>query len=301
MKKALLMILLTCATVNFVYAQSTSDEDGCPITDGAFDPIPGLPAFCYAKYAGSPGAGFPGNPNPIVLNEVTIYPSNPLHPSNPVNPWYPYVFLPVPSPTPSVVNPCGAVARANANAQVAGWINTLRGSTALNHERGVLFYGDNPIPIQGNAGEAGIGFGLYDKINGLMHSHYTGLLPIYSFDDLTAMAQLYKGGLMSDPNSFFSGVFTASGTGYMLAIDNPALFSTFADLIISANPHGNPLAYIYDEVYVNRDFTVEQNLKGFLQFLDTHSSGLKLFEYNSTNKTWTPKKVVNNTVIQNPC
>ncbi|CAM4218432.1 hypothetical protein SAMN06265348_107341 [Pedobacter westerhofensis] len=303
MKKVLLLISIICAMIHFSNAQPPqSDPDGCPLDEnGNFDPIPGLPPFCHAKYASTPGPGFPGNPNPIHLNEVTIYPSSPAHPSNPANPWYPFIFLPVPTPTPSAANPCAVLATANANGQVRAWIDNLRASTGLNYEKGVLFYGDNPIPIQGGIGQSGISFSLYDRINGMMHSHSSGDLSIYSFDDLVTLAKLKYHGLMSDPNSFFYGVFTDAGKGYMLTIDNPTLFTSFASTFAFINPGSNPLSLFYEDDYVNSSNTPAQNLQNFLQFLDQNNSGLKLLEYDSTNRTWTPKKLVNNSVTPNPC
>ena len=109
MKKLLLILSLWVLSFN-LYAQAhhETDADGCPITDGQVDPIPGLSAICYEKLKNTPGPGFPGNPNSIELDEVTITPQNPNHPFHPQNPWYPYINVPVyyPPAASAPANPC---------------------------------------------------------------------------------------------------------------------------------------------------------------------------------------------------
>jgi hypothetical protein len=157
-------------------------------------------------------------------------------------------------------------------------------------------------PVSGQENTAEISLSVSGKVDGLLHSHYTGLLSIFSPDDVYSMANLYVSERMNDPSMFTLGVVTASGTQYLLKIEDQTKFDKFAKSLVN-NSTLDVYSHAYQYIYkISQENTNDANEKSFLQYIQQSNSGLRLFKGNATFTTWESKKVdANNNVVNNPC
>ncbi|RAV27384.1 hypothetical protein, partial [Sinomicrobium soli] len=156
-------------------------------------------------------------------------------------------------PDPEEVDPCDHAAQLGSNENFKSILRTLK-TTADNadfkHEVGYVYShnGDQmeKTLITGEEGAAGIEFSLNGQIDGFAHTHYVGLLSVFSPDDIYSMAQLYMNGNMNDAATFSMVVVTQSGTQYMLMIEDETKFSTYADNLV-----GNSTLHMFSDLFNN--------------------------------------------------
>ncbi|MBK7883165.1 MAG: hypothetical protein IPJ81_04690 [Chitinophagaceae bacterium] len=204
-------------------------------------------------------------------------------------------------------NPCEQADKLEKNTGLKDKFTALKNKTNQNKEYGYMYKINsditvNAIEIEGEANAAGIDVTITEKFDGFIHSHYTGLLSVFSRDDIYAMAKMYIGDKMIDPSTFTAGVVTASGTQYILKIDDIVKFKAYAENMVNNNAIED-LSDLYDKFYkITPKNSKEQNEKAFLQYLQQTKSGLRLFKGNDNFNDWQPKKVdANNNVVDNPC
>jgi hypothetical protein len=160
-------------------------------------------------------------------------------------------------------NPCDESKKLAQDTKFKQLFVNLQNKVSDNKEHGYLITKDangkitSEIPIAGLANTAEIEFDVANKIDGYIHSHYTNLLPVFSYSDLVAMALIYKSNRMNNPQTFTAGVVTASGTQYLLFIDDEIKFKTFADEITREGVHDG-FEYLYKKVFkINEKNTLE--------------------------------------------
>jgi hypothetical protein len=205
-------------------------------------------------------------------------------------------------------NPCDNADSLESNTEFKEKFEDLKTKTSLTKEYGYLYKSDgyegiDETPIEGDDGAAGINFDIPDdKIDGFIHSHYTGLLSIFSPDDLYAMAYLYLSDKMVDPNTFTAGVVTADGTQYIIMIDDLTQFQEFASNMVN-NSSLSAYASVYMYIYgINSGNSNDVNEQKFLQYIQSTNTGLKLFKGDTNFDNWIPKKVDDSgNIINNPC
>lgn len=213
-----------------------------------------------------------------------------------------------PNDDPPVENPCDAADKLENNVDVKGKFELLKSVTNASKEFGFMYQVSssngmtNITPLIGVDGEAGINFPVTSQIDGIIHSHYTGLLSVFSPDDIYAMAQLYLSNMMVNSKEFTLGVVTASGTQYLLVIDDFTKFQSFASNLVN-NSSLDVYSHAFENVFgIRPSNTKEQNEKAFLQYIQSANSGLKLFKGNSNFSEWAPIGVDSQgNVINNPC
>jgi hypothetical protein len=194
--------------------------------------------------------------------------------------------------TISPVDPCVIAKALEQNQALRGKMSELDSKTNLNYETGHTFKNNADgtstyTPVNGVAGEASINININSPIDGFIHTHYAGLLSIFSPDDIRSIAQVLNGGNMVNPSSFMAGVVTASGTSYALVIDDVDQFRAFANNFLNDDVNFNLFASVYGSVYkITETNSVAQNEKSFLQMLNTLHSGLKLLKADGTWGDW---------------
>lgn len=205
------------------------------------------------------------------------------------------------------LTPCDLADSLANNADFKAKFDSLKNMTTQTKEYGYTYKNNSTAglttnSIEGKNGEAGIFFTLTDKIDGIMHSHYTGLLSIFSPDDIFAIAQTYSLGKMVDPSTFTLAVVTANGTQYLLKIDNITKFNKFATDMVN-NSTLDLYSFAYQNLYgINPGNNNDANEKAFLQYIQQTNSGLRLFKGNANFTEWQPKKVdTNGNIVNNPC
>lgn len=214
---------------------------------------------------------------------------------------------PPPPPQSPDSTPCDNADSLENNTEYKQKFNQLRGKTSDTKEHGYIYKSNNSggideTLITGEDGAAGIDFTVPDKIDGFMHSHYTGLLSVFSPDDLFSIALLYTTDKMVDTKTFTAGVVTANGTQYIIMIDNLTKFHQFASNMVN-NSTLDLYSHLYSSVYgINSSNSNEVSEKAFLQYIQQTNSGLKLFKGDSNFSDWQPKKVdENGNIVNNPC
>ncbi|ALR29302.1 hypothetical protein ATE47_01580 [Chryseobacterium sp. IHB B 17019] len=245
----------------------------------------------------------PENPDDPDNGDPCLDPSNfwMCNPDNPDDPG-------TEEPPTSDEDPCDRADALENHENFKIMLNVLKNPIILNdnREHGFIYkFGSNgafsQYPISGQPDLAGIDFTLPNgTVDGIAHTHYDDLLSVFSPDDLMAMTKAYAEGKMSDVNTFTMTLVTADGTQYMLMVDDVTKFSAFATSLNNSNLDNFSL--IYGGIYhISPDNTNDQNEKSFLNYIKATNSGLKLFKGNSDFSSWTPKKVEDDNVVNDPC
>jgi len=123
------------------------------------------------------------------------------------------------------------------------------------------------------------------NMSGFIHTHYQGLLSIFSGSDIRVIYQLHKAGNIKNLDSYTSGLVTANGTTYLLKIEDTEKFIKFGEDYLKDDI---AFTYLFEDFYSNRyqilpNKTNDENEKGFLKMLDEMSSGLKLLKGNTSD------------------
>ncbi|AWI24412.1 hypothetical protein [Flavobacterium pallidum] len=125
-----------------------------------------------------------------------------------------------------------------------------------------------------------------DKFKGLMHSHYDGLLSVFSVTDLEDLYTQMKNPDISD--NLFSALVTKSGTQYLMIISDPVKFLAFGDRYLSSEHKRNKLIELSQKQYaINENGTNQVNEKGFVKMLSKLAGGLDVFSGNADFTNWT--------------
>ncbi|WP_313096698.1 hypothetical protein [Empedobacter sp.] len=173
--------------------------------------------------------------------------------------------------------------------------NNLKPKTSDNKEYGYVLVEENNIihefPVEGKTNDKGIDLYINGKIDGFIHSHYTGLLSVFSLDDIFGIAFLYKNGNIYNTSTFALGIVTASNTQYILVIDNISKFTSFTESIMIDNQINETALSDYEYFFKNMySITPENNLStnenNFIDFLEKSNTGLKVLKGSEDFKNW---------------
>ena len=190
--------------------------------------------------------------------------------------------------------PCEKISKVGKNIRTKDLFGILKPKVNSTKEFGYILAENSGTvsedPIEGNTGEHSISFSVNIPIDGFIHSHYIGLLSVFSVSDMFALAQLYKSGKIKDVNSFVIGVVTASNTQYLMVIDDPTKFGAFADNLFEGNEIDQNVQNMYEFVYagfgIKTNNTAINNESSFLSYLQTNKTGLRLLKGDSTFSNW---------------
>jgi hypothetical protein len=119
-----------------------------------------------------------------------------------------------------------------------------------------------------------------NKIDGFIHSHYGGLLPIFSASDLLVPRYWELQGGIKNIDSFSLGVVTSSGT-YFLQVTDPVSYHIFynnwADNLSS-------LEFSYETIYgIGPSTSSTTAANNLAQLLKSLNSGLSLMKKDGNN------------------
>ncbi|WP_297984495.1 hypothetical protein [uncultured Chryseobacterium sp.] len=191
-------------------------------------------------------------------------------------------------------------------------MSTLKGETKSDREKGYALK-DNSGNLsesyfEGIPGENFLDVDVSGGVNAIIHSHYTGLLSIFSPDDIFVMAAAYKGGYIKDTNNFVLGVVTDSGTQYYMVIDDINKFSSFTNGLFNGSSFDNISLNVYSDFYkkiakINSANHAIINEYNFLNYLDINNTGLKVLKGSENMEEWSAiKKGDNkNEIIEEKC
>ncbi|MDR6570728.1 hypothetical protein [Chitinophaga ginsengisegetis] len=207
--------------------------------------------------------------------------------------------------------PCQQAAALTTNAPFQASFTTLRNSTNLNFESGYIMQVNSTYTaIVGNANQPQIDVQVTAPINGFLHTHLVGHMPIFSGSDIKAINQLRVGGKIADINTFTMGVVTAAGTAYIIKVADPAQFTTFGTANFTTQAQFNAFEVSYQNnitVYSALSGTIAGHEKALLKVLE--SAGLQIFKGNNGFTEWkrltlnqpTPSNMVTHTISETNC
>jgi len=229
--------------------------------------------------------------------------------------WYSYIIMPenpcgpVPPPTePDVIlDPCSQALLLQSNVPFRNMLQNLKNhcnNTTDETEYGFIYdyttFNNAPSialdPVTGVTGEKEINFKTNALLDGFAHNHYTNSLSIFSPKDIWSLCNVFNDEFIRSNGSFTISLVTASGTQYLLMIENLTKFTTFAASFNSADYKGFEI--MYNTLYhIRESKTNNENEIGFLRFLNENKSGLKLFRGNSSFTEWTPLNLNGNNIV----
>ncbi|MCD0480766.1 hypothetical protein LPB90_20170 [Chryseobacterium sp. LC2016-29] len=105
------------------------------------------------------------------------------------------------------------------------------------------------------------------------------------------LAKAYKNGLIKDMNTFVVGVVTASGTQYLMVIDDPVKFTSFADNLFVGSDFDNVVVKNYEDAYqfiykITPTNSASANEKSFYNYLEANGTGLKVLKGDANFNNW---------------
>jgi hypothetical protein len=157
------------------------------------------------------------------------------------------------------------------------------------------------LDFQGSVYAPSVSYPFYPQIEGIMHSHYEGLLSIYSVADL---ADIYT--KLLNPNvtdDFFSALVTKSGTKYLILIKNRAQFIAFGDKYLANESKKERLALAYKKNNISENSSKETNEEGFMKLMTKMNTGLNTYRGSTNFNDWQKLSYVstNNQVTAATC
>lgn len=268
----------------------------------------------FSQALASRGPGFDLD-NPALIEEVviTVPVRNPSFLMNPIvsyNPLPPAhlcgvhfdcsgggaINVPQITPPQNLNNPCAKSKLISASATNKQLFNTLKGqTTSSGAENAYLIYPNGTYDYKSGI-TSGIGQGELNlsftggAVDAVLHSHYAGLFSTFSVSDIFAIAAMYKQGVINNTQTFVFGVVTASGTQYLLVIDDIAKFSNFANMAISNGLINENIQRIFEYTYANLGIstsnTIQNNESLFTQYIEQNNLGLKMMKGSADFSNW---------------
>jgi hypothetical protein len=192
-------------------------------------------------------------------------------------------------------DPCDIIAKLKNDVLFNQKMTNLQTATNYNFELVSTAY-KNPTPnsvptsnfrfldFQGSANTPSVSYPFYPQIEGIMHSHYEGLLSIYSVTDL---ADIYTKLLDSNvTDDFLSALVTKSGTKYLILIKNRAQFIAFGDLYLADLRKQKKLVLAYKKNNISENSSKETNEEGFMKLMTDLNIGLSTYRGSTNFNDW---------------
>ncbi|MGJ1518492.1 hypothetical protein ACR79N_26170 [Sphingobacterium siyangense] len=140
--------------------------------------------------------------------------------------------------------------------------------------------------VEGKKGEPFISLQPKGQIGGVVHCHYNNLFPSYSGSDIKAIYELYIDERLNDYNSFFCGVVSYTGRGYLLLIEDLGKFLAFSETNFTERERFRNFELSYfNKQQAHKDSGFESSYEIALAEL-LSGSGLALYKSNVPFLQW---------------
>ncbi|MDF2552059.1 MAG: hypothetical protein K0R77_1334 [Chryseobacterium sp.] len=213
---------------------------------------------------------------------------------------------------PEQKTPCQKIQEIGKHTKTKSLFENLKTKTNSTKEFGEILIESNGqinnIPKEGESGAGGIDISYSGgQIDGFIHSHYAGLLSVFSPADIASLSAIYASGSIRDMNTFVMGIVTASNIQYMMVIDDSASFATFSQQFLLSN--GNidqdktDLFGLleFGKYNIRTNGLSATNELGFVKLLSETNSGLKILKGSNNSNDWSELKITNGQVVPKPC
>ncbi|MEI9956581.1 MAG: hypothetical protein WDM90_09840 [Ferruginibacter sp.] len=234
----------------------------------------------------------------------------------PIDPCAPPLPPQVPSTRDTILNPCKQIQILQNNAGFKTMMQDLKDHANNPNdttEHGYVYNylpASNSVSIGAITGQPGkkyidIDYTGTGSADGVAHNHFINSLSVFSPQDLWGLAKIFTTkNAMIDSSTFTIPLVTASGTQYIMMIENITKFRKWANKYLQLGLKFNENIYT-DNYQINRTNTKEDNELHFLQFLKTSlgDCGLKLFKGNADFTQWTPLALTadNKQLVEGAC
>lgn len=209
-------------------------------------------------------------------------------------------------------NPCDLIKKLKNDILFKQKMTNLQTATAYSFEVVSTAY-DNPTPdsqpisiyrfldFSGDISKPQVEYPYYPQIKGIMHSHYQGLLSVYSVTDLEDIYLKLKNPLVTD--DLFSALVTKAGTRYLISISNRVKFIAFGDEYLLTLKKQEKLAIQYEKYNIDKNSTNSTNELGLMKMLTQLDVGVNVYKGNANFTDWQLLTYSSNTnkVIEIPC
>ncbi|MFD0794993.1 hypothetical protein ACFQZX_15330 [Mucilaginibacter litoreus] len=192
-------------------------------------------------------------------------------------------------PCPVEEDPCAQAKKLVQDAAFKSKMNDLKSKVTLSYETGYTIDASGSYKaVQGPAGQAFISLSPTTPLSGYIHTHYTGTLPTFSGTDVKAIYDLQQKNKIANISTFTAGVVTASGTTYIMKVNDPAKFATFA----AGNLNNDANFKQFELYYSNKEITYEVTGKDKVTAHEMallsalQDSGLTILKGNNTFSSW---------------
>ncbi len=170
---------------------------------------------------------------------------------------FPQPIVPIPDEIAAPCDPFITIMQSNAAfLSKMDELNLINGNTQM--EKGYKIGDFNAgissyIDISGNLNEKFINVSLVggELVSGLMHTHYNGLAPMFSPEDVTTFARYFLNGNARDPKNLFFTLNTSNGNSYLLKVSDTAKFRIFANKIAGDSIKYSSFLDKYNRIFSN--------------------------------------------------
>jgi hypothetical protein len=206
--------------------------------------------------------------------------------------------VPPPTQTPCSVDgpaepcpddPCSQAKALATDAAFKAKMTDLASKTGLPNEVGYMMNSNGSYSyIQGTAGSQSVDLNPTSPLSGYIHTHYTGTFPTFSPSDILVIYQLQQQNKLANISTFTASVVTADGTSYIMKVNDPAKFATFAANNLSTDAKFTD----FENYYVNKQsayslFGKDRISSYELALLSSlNDSGITLMKGNSNYTSW---------------
>lgn len=153
--------------------------------------------------------------------------------------------------------------------------------------------------VEGKKGEPSITLQPQGQIAGVVHCHYNNLFPTYSGSDIKAIYELYVDEHMNDYNSFFCGVVSYTGRGYLLLIEDLKKFLAFSEInFTNRERFRNFELWYFNKQQAYKDTGFESSYEIALAEL-LSGSGLALYKSEIPFRQWVKLSFDNGSIKEN--
>jgi len=209
--------------------------------------------------------------------------------------------LPIDDDPPIPEDPCAKIDSLKQEAEFRGAFANLESKTNENREYGYRVGEDGFYDlVTGPAGGSnGVNFIVSGNIHFLMHSHFTGGLPIFSGGDFETIKAIYDVNYLKT-DKFFFGLSTETGS-YVITIENSQKFRDFLDNYIDIPNESPKFEQKYMDYKIGKFSDNNKNIIEFFKLMEKLKTGTSLLKANSDFTEFSKVSVSNNSLVLTPC
>lgn len=202
-------------------------------------------------------------------------------------------------------NPCNQIQSLANSSVFQSNMQNLNSNTTQNFETAYIMRNGEYFYVQGpnNMLEMTLPINSMNPADGYLHSHPQGALSIFSAADIKAIYDGYITLGINNLETFTAGVVTASGTAYLLKVEDKTAFMNFASANLKYQNNFDAFEAWYLLYGITENNSTGNVESGFVNLINNKfNTGLKLFKGNTQNfGQWNLREYYQGSVINSNC